>query len=98
MQIELTGPFKAWFAGLRDAEAQRRIAAQLLRVEAGNFGDWKILKEAAGLGELRIDYGPGYRVYFARRGQSLILILGGSTKQNQRAAIAAAVRLWDAHR
>lgn len=98
MQIELTGPFKAWFAGLRDAEAQRRIAARLLRVEAGNFGDWKILKEAAGLGELRIDYGPGYRVYFARRGQSLILILGGSTKQDQRAAIAAAVRLWDAHR
>jgi putative addiction module killer protein len=98
MRIELTRPSKEWLAELRDPEAQRPIAVRLLRAEAGNLGDWKMLKDAAGLNELRIDYGPEHRVYFARRGQSIILILGGSMKQDQRAAIAAAVRLCDAHR
>ena len=74
-------PFIAWLEGLRDRQARTRIEARLARVAVGNFGD----VEPAGQGvmELRIDWGPGYRVYFARIGQVIVLLLCGGDKRTQ---------------
>lgn len=74
-------PFVKWLAGLKDRQARSRIEARLARVAAGTFGD----AEPAGEGvmELRIDWGPGYRVYFARVGQVIVLLLCGGDKRTQ---------------
>jgi len=74
-----TTPFLDWLKGLRDAEARLRINARLARVRAGNLGDAKGVGE--GVAELRIDYGPGYRVYFGQEGARLILLLCGGDKR-----------------
>jgi len=80
--------FAAWLEGLRDRRARLRITARLLRLEAGLFGDVKPVGE--GVSELRIDYGPGYRVYFVQRGQTLLIILCGGGKGSQDRDVAAA--------
>ena len=74
-------PFTEWIEALRDQQARARIQARLARVAAGNFGD----TEPAGEGvlELRIDWGPGYRVYFSRIGQVVVLLLCGGDKRTQ---------------
>jgi putative addiction module killer protein len=95
MQIETTQDFVDWLSGLTDPIARKRIAKHLARAEAGNLGNWKALKGVQGIFEMRIDHGPGYRLYFARRGQKIIVLLGGGTKQDQTAAIAVANRLWN---
>ncbi len=84
--------FGKWLAGLRDERAAARIAVRIDRLAAGNFGDCKPLK--AGVWELRIDYGPGYRVYYAMAGQSCLLLLCGGDKRKQTADIKKAVEYW----
>ena len=74
-------PFEEWLGGLRDLHALTRIEARLARLAAGNFGDCASV--GGGVMELRIDWGPGYRVYFARLGQVVILVLCGGDKRRQ---------------
>jgi putative addiction module killer protein len=85
-------PYKSWLAGLTDRQARARIAARALRMKGGNFGDCKPLEQ--GVWELRIDHGAGYRVYYARAGKRLILLLIGGDKRTQQADINTAVRYW----
>lgn len=77
-------------ARLKDDRATARILVRLNRLSAGNFGDCRVLR--AGISELRIDYGPGYRVYYSIRGRTCILLLCGGNKRTQSADIAKAVR------
>jgi len=74
-------PFVEWLEGLNDRQARTRIEARLARVAVGNFGDVEPVGE--GVMELRIDWGPGYRVYFARLGQVVVLLLCGGDKRTQ---------------
>ena len=81
--------FETWFDALKDQKAAARVAARLNRLAAGNFGDCKPLRE--GVWELRIDWGPGYRVYYAMVGKDLVLLLCGGDKRKQSADIARAI-------
>ena len=83
-------PFDEWLADLRDVQARARIRARLARVQAGNFGDCKPVGD--GVQELRIDHGPGYRVYLSRQGPVVVLLLCGSDKSRQRGGIKLALR------
>jgi putative addiction module killer protein len=74
-------PFAEWLAALRDKQARGRVRIRLARLRAGSFGDCEPVGE--GVLELRIDWGPGYRVYFARLGQVVILLLCGGDKRTQ---------------
>ncbi|HEX4584296.1 MAG TPA: type II toxin-antitoxin system RelE/ParE family toxin [Burkholderiaceae bacterium] len=85
-------PFTEWMAELSDRQARARILARLERLELGNLGDCKSLRD--GVSEFRIDWGPGYRVYFGRDGQTLIILLCGGDKRKQAADIERAVQLW----
>jgi putative addiction module killer protein len=73
--------FKAWIQGLADSKARARIASRLDRASLGNFGDCKPVGE--GVSEMRIDYGPGYRLYFVRQGAAVYLLLTGGDKSTQ---------------
>jgi putative addiction module killer protein len=84
-------PFAEWFDGL-DSVTAARVDRYIRRLESGNFGSAKVL--AAGVSELRLDFGPGYRVYFGRDGKTLIILLGGGSKRRQDADIAAALVRW----
>ena len=85
--------FAEWFGGLRDARTKAKIAARLARIIAGNFGDCKPLRE--GVWELRIDWGPGYRIYYALDGKTVVLLLCGGEKRKQATDIERAVRFWN---
>lgn len=89
IEIRQTGRFSHWFTGLRDSGAQRRIQVRIDRLGIGNAGDVKAV--GGGVSELRIDYGPGYRVYFTRRGTALVILLGGGDKRTQQQDIAQAI-------
>lgn len=91
--IELikTSKFDAWLRALRDRRAMVRIAARIDRLASGNPGDVKPI--GAGLSEMRIDYGPGYRVYFMQRGSVVIILLCGGNKDTQRQDIEQAKAL-----
>jgi putative addiction module killer protein len=82
-------PFTQWLNGLKDVRARAQIRARLTRITAGNFGDIKSLRE--GVQELKIDCGPGYRVYLSRQGPVLVLLLCGSDKGDQSKAIEKAI-------
>lgn len=82
-------PFARWIENLTDQRGRAAIKARLLRVQAGNMGDCKPLRD--GVQELRIDHGPGYRVYLSRQGPVLVLLLCGSDKGDQDRTIAKAV-------
>lgn len=84
--------FGVWFDGLRDTTVQARIAVRLDRLALGLFGDSKVLRD--GVRELRVDHGPGYRVYYALSGRTVVLLLCGGEKRTQRADIARAVGYW----
>lgn len=84
-------PFERWLDGLKDVRAQARIVARIARLEAGNAGDVRPI--GAGLSEMRVDYGPGYRVYFMSRGVVIIALLCGGDKSTQRADLTAAKRI-----
>jgi putative addiction module killer protein len=76
---------------LRDRHGQRRIQVRIDRLETGNPGD--VRPVGGGVSEMRIDYGPGYRVYFARRGVTLVILLAGGDKRTQQQDIAMALKL-----
>ena len=82
-------PFTEWLNALRDRQAKARVLARLERIEAGNFGDCEPCRE--GVSELRIHWGTGYRVYHARVGKAVILLLVGGDKRTQTADITRAV-------
>jgi putative addiction module killer protein len=85
-------PFTDWLSDLADRQARARILVRLERLEIGNFGDSRSLRD--GVSELRIDWGPGYRVYFGRDGRTIIVLLCGGDKRKQDADIKRAVKLW----
>ena len=91
IEIRKTEVFARWLDELRDLRARARIQARIERLAAGNPGDVKPAGE--GVSELRIDYGPGYRVYFKRRGRVLIILLAGGDKSSQAKDIKVALRL-----
>lgn len=86
-----TDKYNKWFVSLRDGRAQARINIRLRRIELGVLGDCKPVGE--GVSELRIDYGPGYRVYFVQRGYEIIILLAGGDKASQANDIRAALKL-----
>ncbi|MDE2837736.1 MAG: type II toxin-antitoxin system RelE/ParE family toxin [Chloroflexota bacterium] len=88
-------PFGRWFDDL-DAIAAVRVRTAIARMEAGNLSN--VRSVGAGLLEYRINFGPGYRVYFGRDGDRLIILLGGGTKRRQRIDIEDARRLWEEYR
>ena len=85
-------PFTDWLSALHDRQAKARILARLERLGVGNFGDCKFLRD--GVRELRVDWGPGYRVYFGREGQTVVVLLCGGDKRKQDSDIKKAVALW----
>ena len=89
IELILLPAFDTWFHGLRDRVARKRISARLARLANGNAGDVRPISE--GESELRIDHGPGYRVYFVGRGPALVVVLGGGDKDTQPAGIASAL-------
>ncbi len=91
MEVRQTVEYARWFAELRDPAAKARIDVRIRRLQLGNPGDVKSVGE--GVSELRIDYGPGYRVYFVRRGSELIVLLAGGDKRTQSRDIRRAVQL-----
>lgn len=84
--------FAEWFNALNDKKAQSIITARITRMTAGNFGDSKQVQGA--VRELRIDYGPGYRIYYAVTGSTVVLLLCGGDKRRQSADIQRAVDYW----
>ncbi|MFZ5564402.1 MAG: type II toxin-antitoxin system RelE/ParE family toxin [Thermodesulfobacteriota bacterium] len=91
IEIRRTDLFTDWIDGLHDIRARARILVRIERLAAGNPGDAKAVGE--GVAELRIDYGPGYRVYYKRQGQKLIILLAGGDKRTQARDIKTALRL-----
>jgi putative addiction module killer protein len=89
--IFTTAGFDRWFERLRDRNAAARVQARIDRAEAGNLGDCKPV--GGGVSEMRINYGPGYRVYFVQRGLELIILLAGGDKGSQAKDIEAAKAL-----
>jgi putative addiction module killer protein len=90
-EIRKTAEFAAWLDGLADVRARARVQARVERLAAGNPGD--VNPVGQGVSELRIDYGPGYRVYFIRHGKTVIVLLAGGDKTTQAADIKTALRL-----
>ena len=91
IEIRKTERFARWLDKVRDERGRARILARIERLAGGNPGDVRRIRE--GVSEMRIDYGPGYRVYFKRRGQELIILLAGGDKSTQAKDIEAALRL-----
>lgn len=91
IEVRETIVFADWLESLRDSLARARIQARILRLKAGNAGDAKPVGE--GVSEMRIDHGPGYRVYFVRRGSELIILLAGGDNSTQAKDIKTALRL-----
>jgi putative addiction module killer protein len=89
--IKRTAEFLAWLRKLRDQEARMRIMQRIDRLKLGNPGD--VVSVGDGVSEMRIHYGPGYRVYFARRGEIVVLLLCGGDKSSQPTDIAFAKKL-----
>ena len=85
-------PFAEWFQGLRDAEGKARIETRLQRVAAGLYGDWASVGQ--GVKELRMLFGPGYRVYFGEDGENIVLLLCAGDKRTQKDDIKTAQGYW----
>jgi putative addiction module killer protein len=90
VEVRKTTEFLDWFAGLRDVRAQARIRVRIDRLELGLLGDVKFF---SGIGELRIDYGPGYRVYIVKRDSTVIILLCGGSKRTQNQDIKRAIEM-----
>ena len=84
--------FQAWFDKLRDVSTRAKIELRIMRLERGLFGDCKAIR--AGVHELRIDFGPGYRIYFGKDGERIILLLCGGDKSTQPKDIENAIKYW----
>ncbi len=87
-EVRKTSEFQSWITSLRDQRAVARVVTRIARMEAGLMGDVKYFDS---IGELRIDYGPGYRMYFTKRGQTIIILLSGGDKSSQKRDIKRAV-------
>ena len=85
-------PFTDWLEGLRDPTARRRLLSRLRRVEQGNYGDCRALRD--GIYELRFTFGPGYRVYFGQDGNTIVVLLCGGDKSTQTQDIERAKAYW----
>jgi len=88
IEVRTTEVFDKWFTSLKDRKAKARIQARIDRVEIGNFGDVSLVGD--GVSELRIFYGPGYRVYFVKRNSVVVILLSGGDKSSQQTDIAKA--------
>jgi putative addiction module killer protein len=95
LDSEGRSPYATWFEGL-NAPAAAKVAAALYQLAAGNLSNIKAV--GSGVFERKIDFGPGYRVYFGRDGQSVVILLGGSSKQRQQQAIEATRERWADYR
>ena len=91
IEIRQTETYARWFEALRDRQARARIDVRIRRLSLGNPGDVEPVGE--GVSELRIDYGPAYRVYFVQRGQALVILLAGGDKRTQDRDIKTAIEL-----
>lgn len=91
LSVRKTDVFAKWIDGLKDVRARARIQVRIERLAAGNPGDVKSV--GGGVSEMRIDYGPGYRVYFTQRGDDLVVLLVGGQKKRQSADIERAIKL-----
>lgn len=91
IEIRQTAIFSRWLGGLRDRTARARILVRIDRLALGNPGDVKPV--GGGVSELRIDYGPGYRIYFTRKGEAVVLLLCGGDKGSQKRDIAEALAI-----
>ena len=85
-------PFTTWLNKLKDARVRRRILQRITRLEQGNLGDSKLIRD--GLYELRLFFGPGYRIYFGKDGNTIIVLLSGGDKGSQNKDISLALRYW----
>lgn len=85
-------PIRRWLMSLRDRQARARIVARLQRLRSGGFGDCRPMR--AGVWELRVDDGPGYRVYYARAGDRVVLLLAGGDKRTESVDVERAVHYW----
>jgi putative addiction module killer protein len=83
--------FENWFSNL-DSQAAAKVTTALYRLEQGNFSNVKSAKQ--GVSEFRIDFGPGYRIYFGQEGNTVVILLGGGSKKTQRGDIRKAQSLW----
>ncbi|MDZ7642177.1 MAG: type II toxin-antitoxin system RelE/ParE family toxin [Desulfurivibrio sp.] len=88
IEVRTTARFTKWFRSLKDRRAKARIQARIDRVEMGHFGD--VAPVGEGVSELRIFYGPGYRVYFVQKDAVVVILLSGGDKSSQKADIAKA--------
>ena len=95
IDAEGRSPYARWFNRL-DARAAAKVATALVRIEQGNLSNAKSV--GAGVLECRIDFGPGYRVYFGRDGDTVVILLGGGTKKRQQKDIGSARDLWQEYR
>ena len=92
LEVIKSDTYERWFRKLKDRQAQARINARLLRIQhAGHLGDVKPVRED--VNEMRIDHGPGYRIYFMRRGAVLVVLLAGGDKSTQDADIKTAIKI-----
>lgn len=91
IEVRQTRTYAAWFAALKDRQAKARIDVRIRRLSLGNPGD--VCPVGEGVSELRIDYGPGYRVYFVQRGAALVVLLAGGDKATQQRDIGEAKAL-----
>jgi putative addiction module killer protein len=91
LEVVKSATFESWFSSLRDRQAQSRINARIRRLSLGNAGD--VEPVGSGVSELRVDYGPGYRVYFMQRGHVLAVLLCGGDKRTQDADIKRAIKI-----
>lgn len=91
IEVRQTDVFVAWFEELKDHAARARISVRIRRLSLGNPGDVKPVGQ--GVSEMRIDYGPGYRVYFVQRGKTLVILLCGGDKRDQSRDISRAIEL-----
>ena len=91
IEIIKSATFESWLVGLKDRQARLRVISRIERLSAGNPGDVKPV--GAGVSELRLDYGPGYRVYYMQRGTLVIVLLAGGDKRTQDADIKLALKI-----
>ena len=90
-KLSRASTYKTWFAGLRDIQVRARIDARIRRLSLGNPGQHRVLKD--GIAELKIDVGPGFRVYYAQHGHTLVILLCGGDKSTQQTGIRKARRI-----
>ena len=93
IQVLQTEEYEAWINGISDSFTKARVTSNVAKIRRGLLGDWK--EVGAGVFEMRLDFGPGYRVYYAKHRKVVVILLGGGEKSGQRQDITTARRLWE---